>query len=303
MLSLLAALALAATPTADLKLAAPAFSYSNLDEKTGELFVDALGVQLLKNGAQVISQKEIAAVVGLERQKQIMGCGDDQGSCMAELADALGVDGILTGSIGKTSGGFAFTLKVIASNSGKTLAAETTRVKTDDELLDWMEAAAGRIVRDVRQSLGRTGTAAAQRAPEPEAAAPAKKDQDEAATPSGTEVLWKGRWYPARILQTRADGAVRIHYEGYSDAWDEWVSPARLRGTGADGANATTPVTPPLKIAPNAAIEVEWNGSWYKATVLETRASDGHAFIRFDGYSDSWNEWVPPARMRPRQAE
>ncbi len=314
MLALLLSAALAATPAVEVRLAAPTFSYANLDEKTGDFFVDSLGQQLLKQGAQVISQKEIAAVLGLERQKQLMGCGDDQGSCLAELAGALGVDGILIGSVARTSAGFACNLKVVASSSGKTLAAESVRVKSDDALLDWFEQAAVRVVGDVRKALGKAG-GRPEPQPEPLAASgPTPTQASGTASPSATgsalagssapqpssgqpcEVLWNSKWYPAQILETRADGKMLIRYDGYSATWNEWVSEARIRPP------TPVPEAVPLKVAPGTRIQVEWSGNWYDATVLETRA-DGHAFIKFDGYGDSWNEWVPPGRMRARQGE
>lgn len=42
------------------------------------------------------------------------------------------------------------------------------------------------------------------------------------------EVEWKGEWYPAVVLSVRG-GVHRIHYEGYSDVWDEWVPSGRIR--------------------------------------------------------------------------
>jgi len=313
MLALILSASVAAAPSAGVRLAAPSFSYANLDEKTGEFFVDALGQQLLKQGAQVISQKEIAAVVGLERQKQIMGCGEDPGSCLAELAGALGVDGILTGSVARTSAGFAFNLKVVASSSGKTLAAESTRVKSDEALLDWFEQVAPKVVGDVRTALGRNGKESVQplresQAPEPTVssrpAPQAAVTGSAGETSRACEVLWNGKWYAARILETRADGRSLIQYDGYGEAWNEWVSAARMRPAVASAAvpETPTPVPASLQVQPGTRIQVEWSGTWYDATVLETRAN-GDAFIKFDGYSDSWNEWVPPSRMRAREAE
>ena len=300
---------LAADPAASkIKLAAPALSYANLDEKTGDFFLDALGQGLIKHGADVITQKEISAVVGLERQKQLIGCGDDQSSCLAELAGALGVDGIVTGSMAKTSGGFAVNLKIVASSSGKTLAAESTRVKSDDALLDWFEVGAKRLVDASRKALGKQPAVAKPEPllPDPSAATPSTpspaSDAAAARPPSALEVLWNGRWYPARVVETRADGKVKIHYEGYSDVWDDWVSRARLRGE-LPPPPAAAPKPSAAGLAAGQLIEVEWNGSWYKAKVLEIRKADGHAFIQYDGYSASWNEWVPPARMRPLSAE
>lgn len=41
-------------------------------------------------------------------------------------------------------------------------------------------------------------------------------------------VEWHGAWYPSVLLEA-GENRWKIHYEGYSDAWDEWVGPGRIR--------------------------------------------------------------------------
>lgn len=132
----------AAAPS-PMKLASPGFSYVNVDEKTGNLFAEYFARQLESHGLTVITPKEIAAVLGLERQKQLLGCSDDGASqCMAELGGALGVDAILTGSIGKVGSGFTVNLKLIDAKDASSLAVYSTRVDTEDAVLDWLGATA-----------------------------------------------------------------------------------------------------------------------------------------------------------------
>ena len=51
------------------------------------------------------------------------------------------------------------------------------------------------------------------------------------------EVRWKKSWYAATVLEER-QGIHRIHYDGWSDVWDEWVPGDRIRprGGAAEGA-------------------------------------------------------------------
>lgn len=51
--------------------------------------------------------------------------------------------------------------------------------------------------------------------------------------PLGTavDVLWKGAWYPATIIDVRS-GVHQIHYEGFGEEWDEWVALKRMRVRG-----------------------------------------------------------------------
>jgi hypothetical protein len=48
-------------------------------------------------------------------------------------------------------------------------------------------------------------------------------------------------------------------------------------------------------------VQVYWGGSWYNAVIL--RANNNKWLIHYDGYSDSWDEWVGLDRMRWRNGE
>ena len=85
-------LVLSATPPAGpIKLAAPVFNTLNLPEQAGSYYADHFGQLLGQYGFQVVTSTEINALVGVERQKQLLGCSNHASSCMAELANALGV--------------------------------------------------------------------------------------------------------------------------------------------------------------------------------------------------------------------
>jgi hypothetical protein len=97
------------------------------------------------------------------------------------------------------------------------------------------------------------------------------------------QVLWKGEWYPARVLQVSADGdRCYINYDGFSSSWDEWVGGDRIR----------------VSYSVGASVSVLWKGSWYPAQILQ--AQSGRYYITYDGYGSSWNEWVGADRVRSR---
>ncbi|HEY1068079.1 MAG TPA: Tudor-knot domain-containing protein [Pirellulales bacterium] len=55
---------------------------------------------------------------------------------------------------------------------------------------------------------------------------------------------------------------------------------------------------PGFRGAPGDECEVEWRGKWYPAVVLK---NDGvKHFITYEGYDDSWDEWVGDGRIRSR---
>ena len=48
------------------------------------------------------------------------------------------------------------------------------------------------------------------------------------------EVEWGGTWWPAEVLEARGNHYY-IHYIGWSNSWDEWVSAYRIRPCGPFG--------------------------------------------------------------------
>lgn len=102
-------------------------------------------------------------------------------------------------------------------------------------------------------------------------------------------VLWKGKWYPAYVKKAQANQCF-IHYTGYNNSWDEWVGPSRIRITSRSTSSSSSafPV--------GAAVKVKWKGTWYPAHVKKSQADKW--YIHYDGYSNSWDEWVGRSRIR-----
>ena len=48
-------------------------------------------------------------------------------------------------------------------------------------------------------------------------------------------------------------------------------------------------------------IDVNWNGEWWKATVLAVKAGPRYK-VHYVGWGNNWDELVLPARVRPRTA-
>jgi hypothetical protein len=63
---------------------------------------------------------------------------------------------------------------------------------------------------------------------------------------------------------------------------------------------------PPLELRPaelqryavGVAVSVEWEHKWYPAEVKAERL--GVHLVHYDGYDDSWDEWVGLERIRAR---
>ncbi len=115
-------------------------------------------------------------------------------------------------------------------------------------------------------------------------------DADEASSPhiaQRVEVESKGRWYRAKTIDTDGN-QTQVHYAGYDDSWNEWVTPDRIRPY------------QPAAFAEGDKVEVEWpqDKKWYPATIL--KAWYGLHLVHYDNYDSTVDEWVAPGTIRLR---
>jgi hypothetical protein len=100
-------------------------------------------------GVPVITTSEIRALIGFERQKQLVGCKDDS-SCIAELGGALGASELVSGSLGKVGGTYVLQLQRVDVARSKALASVVDTVKGEDEaLIQAVRAGIRRLYADV----------------------------------------------------------------------------------------------------------------------------------------------------------
>ena len=99
-------------------------------------------------------------------------------------------------------------------------------------------------------------------------------------------VAYDGVWYGAHFLEN-ANNKAKVRFLG----WDS----TSTRGPYAFPDSEAKPdsIDLPGGFPP---VEVEWNGTWYPATVIERRGTQLH--IHYVGYPDSDNETVPLKRIR-----
>lgn len=138
---------------APLRVASPGLQVVNIDAKLGEFYSEHLAQQLKYAGLLVVTSREIASLLGIERQRQLLGCSE--GGCMAELANALGVDGIVLGDVALLSGRYQLNLKILATSDGRTVALASSSVGSEGELVETLTAAAKQLTRDASLALGR----------------------------------------------------------------------------------------------------------------------------------------------------
>lgn len=90
-------------------------------------------------------------------------------------------------------------------------------------------------------------------------------------------------WYKGYIADT-ANGKFKVHYYGYPEEDDEWVTAKMIRQPKV------------VRYAVGQKVEVEWKKEWYPAKILRVRG--GSHYITYTGYGKEWNEWVSSKRIR-----
>lgn len=149
----------AAAPAAPvLRLASPGLSTVNLKPELGTFFSEHLAQQMKLAGAELFTPKEIAALLGLERQKQLIGCGEESTSCLAELASALGADGVVLGDVAKVGERVIVNVKIIATKNGKTVAAFSDSAPGEDGAVDVLTKGARMVASQSAGALTRSLT-------------------------------------------------------------------------------------------------------------------------------------------------
>lgn len=118
----------------------------DVDARTVALFSEALAGELRKRaGLSVMSEADIAALLGVEKTKAMLGCTDT--GCIAEVGGALGADRVVHGSIGRVGSSLLVNLSSLDPRKGTHAASVSERLKgtTDEGFLD----ALPRIVDDL----------------------------------------------------------------------------------------------------------------------------------------------------------
>lgn len=113
------------------------FELSDVDPQVGRIVTDSVLAELRKlQRVSVIGMEEVQAMLDHEAQKQLMGCESDE-SCLADIAGALGVDVLVTGSLARLNDAHIFTMKRIDQTKAKVAGTVNRRLKagTGEEFL------------------------------------------------------------------------------------------------------------------------------------------------------------------------
>ncbi|MEW5850153.1 MAG: hypothetical protein AB2A00_15300 [Myxococcota bacterium] len=117
--------------------------------------------------SKVVSSSEIETLLGFEQQKQLLAC--DSSSCMAELAGALGVDYVVSGTLGRLGDQWLLNLTLLNTRTTQAEGSVSMPVAGNNEaaLLKAMETVPAQLLQGSRVP---GGVAAPQPAPTTSAA-------------------------------------------------------------------------------------------------------------------------------------
>jgi len=138
---LLALAVLTATPV---KVVAPTFSGAGVPADKVRYFTSHFAARLRAQGVDVVSAEDIAALLGVERQRELLGCQEAASNCLIELSNALGTNATARGSIALIGGEYRFDVTVL--NNSAAVLVEYTSGGTDERgVLDAIDEAARKI--------------------------------------------------------------------------------------------------------------------------------------------------------------
>jgi hypothetical protein len=122
---------------------------AKFDDATNKILNDFFATDLRQQGLEVITRADVQAALGIERQKELLGCNDTQ--CLADLGGAMGSDYIASGSVAVLDDETAISLQLI-----DTRGVEVNRVgarakgKSASALLSLLEVLATQLVQPLR---------------------------------------------------------------------------------------------------------------------------------------------------------
>jgi len=105
------------------------------DRKTVEGLSALLASEVARRPSlTVIAGADLRALVGFERQKQLLGCTES--SCIAELAGALGVAWLLSSEVSRVGSTWLLSLTLLDANKAVAQGRLTRKAYSDDQLVD-----------------------------------------------------------------------------------------------------------------------------------------------------------------------
>lgn len=100
-----------------------------------------------RTGAAPLVSADIAAMLGFEKKKQMLGCSEEDSSCLAEITGALGVQRVVATSVAASGGRYLVTMSLIDAQKARPLARDAESAPLDnDDLVKALRWSAYRVL-------------------------------------------------------------------------------------------------------------------------------------------------------------
>ena len=137
------------------RLGVPELRGVDVPERTMSFYSEHLAQHLRAPGLSVVTSREIATLLGVERQRQLLACSEASESCVVELANALGADAVVMGDVARFDNTFQLNVKVVSSGDATVMAARSARVEGDAAVLDALAQVGASLARALLEARGR----------------------------------------------------------------------------------------------------------------------------------------------------
>lgn len=147
----------APAPRPVLRIALPDLQLTDVPPRWGTLISHSIALELRKlEHTSVITDEEIRALLEHEAEKQLLACAQE--SCFSELADALGVDALVIGTVAVVGEQHVFGLKRLDPVNARVMGQVTRRFQAGngEELLVAIGPAVEELFAEVPLRAGKT---------------------------------------------------------------------------------------------------------------------------------------------------
>lgn len=114
-----------------------------IGESVAEQVLTELGKTEL---VEAMGTSDVQAVLGMERQKQMLGCSENSTSCLAEISAALGAPWLVSGTIGQFGKTTRLDIKLIRAKDGKAIFRDGTNFQDESELFERVTGIVAKLV-------------------------------------------------------------------------------------------------------------------------------------------------------------
>jgi len=132
------------------KVAVPPATGTAADKETANTLAELVAAEIGKDPRiSVTTSSDIAALLGVEAQRQLLDCDAGSSSCLADIGGALGVDFVIAMQVGRLESARLVTGSLVATKGGRSVTRIVERV---DERTP-IDQAAVRLAAQLRDAL------------------------------------------------------------------------------------------------------------------------------------------------------